>query len=240
MTKTVTTPPDELTGYAATAAELRRIADAIETTMPPGDTLPFVKLHILPAERTAEAVDTMALAMLGEPGETERFAGEYRHVARCGPVAGVRVSIHASVPGPPDERDVELERLRAENAELVALRESGLLREAAYGRAVDNGDAAAEVPTGVEGGPVTGRATVADTSCLAVLPSGVRCDEPIFWNPSANAWWHEHTGFYGHTATGPSVPPQDVVDEDDDRACAHRGDGEDCECNGNDQPVGGE
>lgn len=52
---------------------------------------------------------------------------------------------------------------------------------------------------------------VPDTSCLAVLPSGVRCDEPIFWYPDANAWWHEHTGHYGHTATGPAVPPENSI-----------------------------
>jgi hypothetical protein len=37
--------------------------------------------------------------------------------------------------------------------------------------------------------------------------------------------------------TGGLVDGGELVDEtDDDRACAHRGDGEDCECNGNDQP----
>lgn len=37
---------------------------------------------------------------------------------------------------------------------------------------------------------------------------------------------------------GPPAPHEadDVDLDDDERSCAHRGDGEDCECNGNDQP----
>lgn len=152
MTKTVppTTDTGELTGYAVTAAELRRIADALDT-LPTAVGLERVQLSILP-EKTVAAVDAVAMAVFGKPGKGERNGRDWYHVRRTDPNGydPVGVSIFAIVPGPPDERDVELERLRAELA--------AALKPAAYGREVDNGDVAAEVPTGVEGGPVTGRA----------------------------------------------------------------------------------
>jgi hypothetical protein len=79
---------------------------------------------------------------------------------------------------------------------------------AEYGRAVDNGDASAEVPTGVEGGPVTGRAAVPHIPCAAEVVPGVPCGDPIYWNAAANAWWHQPAEtVFNHTATAPSVPP---------------------------------
>jgi hypothetical protein len=118
---TVTTTPDtgEPTGYAATAAELRRIADALET-LPPVDEAPYVSLAILP-EHTAEAVDSVAQAVLGKPGKDERSDGGWRRIVHGGSLAAnVWVSVHATVPGPPDPKDIELERLRAELAEARA------------------------------------------------------------------------------------------------------------------------
>jgi len=121
MSDTVPTPADK--PYQPIAAELRRVADAIEAM--PATQRPYVCLTILP-DRTVEAVDAMALAVLGGRGDTERMGDIWRRIARGHLDSGVDVSIHAEVPGPPDERDAELERLRAEVAELsAALRSAG-------------------------------------------------------------------------------------------------------------------
>jgi hypothetical protein len=111
-----TVPP---TGYARTAAELRRIADALDT-LPPVSMPPYVQVSILP-ERTTSAVDAVAQAVLGRPGRTERISGDWYHVARGTNffAANVHVTVQARVPAPPDDRDAEIERLRAE---LVGLR----------------------------------------------------------------------------------------------------------------------
>jgi hypothetical protein len=53
--------------------------------------------------------------VLDKRGETERIGDSWYHIARGYP-RGVDVSIQAKVSGPPDERDAELERLRAEVA----------------------------------------------------------------------------------------------------------------------------
>jgi hypothetical protein len=108
----------ELTGYQATAADLRRIADALDA-LPPRDESPYLSLSILPAIKTAEEVDAIGVAMLGKPGETRRSSDGWLHQVQGVPLSGRGyVTAHASVPGPPDERDVELEKLRARLAEL--------------------------------------------------------------------------------------------------------------------------
>lgn len=108
----------EPTGYRATSAELRRIADALDT-LPAGDKPPYMLLDLIPAEKSDKAVDAIALAVGGKPGKTERFADGWKRGLYVSARTGRGyTSIHATVPGPPDERDAELERLRAEVAEL--------------------------------------------------------------------------------------------------------------------------
>jgi hypothetical protein len=125
---TVTTTPDtgEPTGYAATAAELRRIADALETL--PGAPA-YVSLDIQTADRhgTREqiiaGVDAVAIAVLGEPGKTVLMSsGTWHHTVTKwtgSHPARVNVSVYQSVPAP-DPKDAEIERLRAELAEARA------------------------------------------------------------------------------------------------------------------------
>ncbi len=113
----------ELTGYQAVAAELRRIAGALDA-LPPAAEQPYITLQLLPGnalahEGNAAAVDVLAHAVFGEPGKTRKDAGQWRHLVER-TVGGIHVQIHARVPDPADERDVELERLRAEVAELRA------------------------------------------------------------------------------------------------------------------------
>jgi hypothetical protein len=104
------------TGYAAVAAELHRIADAL-ATLPPGPA-PYVALSILPRDKTVAAVDAVALAVLGKRGTTTRDPDGWRHKAENSTSGLVYVSTHALVPGPADDRDIELARLRAQVAEL--------------------------------------------------------------------------------------------------------------------------
>lgn len=110
----------ELTGYQATAADLRRIADALDA-LPPRDKSPYLSVSIMPLVKTAEEVDAIGMAVLGKPGVTSKDSDGWRHKATGGTWSGYSyVAIHALVPGPPDERDVELEQLRARLAELEA------------------------------------------------------------------------------------------------------------------------
>lgn len=123
--------PPEPTGYAATAADLRRIADALDK-LPTDGKPPYLMLSILPSAKTVEAVDAVTLAVLGKPGETRKDSDDWRHIAE-GRIGTCYLQIHSTVPGPPDERDDELARLRAEVESLRA--QSGL----AYSRA-DEGE----------------------------------------------------------------------------------------------------
>jgi hypothetical protein len=151
---TIPPPTDtgEPAGYAATAAELRRLADALDALTPP--TRPgYVRLSIVPRDSDTAAVDAVAMALLGKRGETERIGTDWYHVAK-GDVRHVHVSIQAKVPGPPDERDPEID------LPLVGPRE------------VDNGDVPTVLAPGVFGaaeGAPAGRAvappTAPDSGC---------------------------------------------------------------------------
>jgi hypothetical protein len=107
------------TGYAATAAELERIAAALRDL--PGKQ-PFVTLYINPGptgtdEEKAAAVDAAAIAVLGKPGKPERVGGSWHHTADHW--AGlVTLSVHAAISGPPDERADTIAELRAELAQV--------------------------------------------------------------------------------------------------------------------------
>lgn len=119
-----TVPTPEPEGYAVTAAELRRIADALDT-LPPVDRPPYVQLSILP-EKTVSTVNAVALAVVGKRGEVERIGSEWYLIARnrSTPKTNVHLSVQATVPGPPDERDAKIERLKADLAEARAATET--------------------------------------------------------------------------------------------------------------------
>jgi hypothetical protein len=161
--QTVPTPDP----YAELAAELRRTADDIEKLIGSGLPMPsFIQLSVQPGthagdETTRVAIDTWALALLGRHGSLHKMSdGTYHYdaEARRGPLSvqlynsvSTEWALAAEHGEEIAKREAEIERLRAELA---------ALKPAEYGRAVDNGDASAEVPNGVEGGPVTGRASV--------------------------------------------------------------------------------
>jgi hypothetical protein len=108
----------EPTGFAATAAELHRIAD-----LPCSRKKPYLTLGILPTESDSSPeqkiaeVDAVAMAVLGKPAETvENSPGNWYRLVR-GECSGIYVSVQASIPSPHVN---ELERLRARVAELEA------------------------------------------------------------------------------------------------------------------------
>jgi len=129
--QTVPTDTGELTGYAVTAAELRRIADALDT-LPPGDESLPGQLYLFLQD--ADAVDAILFAVNGTRGETKLASDGWAHSAWVG---RDRLTIHvrAKVPAPPDERDVELERLRAEIATLRSVEDPDHGRTTAVGEA---------------------------------------------------------------------------------------------------------
>jgi hypothetical protein len=130
MTDTV----PELTGYQATAAELRRIADAIEKLPSPREQ-PYVTLSILPSrsgspdEQKVADVDAVAWAVLDCASAPEQIGDDWFQLSR-GNRAGVYFAVQAQLAKKPDPRDVELARLRARVAELEAFDAHGFSREA--------------------------------------------------------------------------------------------------------------
>lgn len=134
------TPADP---YSEIAAELHCIADDL-VKLGPGHPAPrWFELNIQPHKASADDetiahVDDVAVTLLGKPATTDPMpSGSYHHSA-SGSRGPVSVSVYQSVSSPELR---ELERLRAENAEL----------RSAYGREVDNGDPAATVPAGLVG-----------------------------------------------------------------------------------------
>jgi hypothetical protein len=110
--------------YAEPAAELHRIADDVASIT--GD-MPglYLALNVSPYGRDlgddakTAAVDAIATALLGVRARTRQMSsGSWHHTAhgRRGPV---HLSIYDAVSDPATrDKDAELERLRAENAEL--------------------------------------------------------------------------------------------------------------------------
>jgi hypothetical protein len=168
-------PTPEPKGYAVTAAELRRIADALDT-LPPGDEPPFVLMSILP-EHTIGAVDAVALAVLGKTGDAQKGGDGWFHLARGEHGrTSVIVTVQTNIPGPPDPKDAEIELLRDELAKAL---EAARTAESHLGT---NGAVAQAKPDtfGMElaepdrHSPVTGRASVPDHVCD---------DECVRWTP---------------------------------------------------------
>jgi hypothetical protein len=110
----------EPNGYEAVVAELRRIADALET-VPPGFGPEYTSFSIHAGKHgkaaAAVAVDAVAMAVLGKSGKTERMSGGTYHHGASGPFAPINVKVFQQVPGPEAS---ELEQLRARVAELEA------------------------------------------------------------------------------------------------------------------------
>jgi hypothetical protein len=110
--------------YAEPAAELHRIADDVASI---GGNLPrlYLALNVSPYgqglsdDAKAAVVDAIATALLGVRAKTRQMSsGSWHHTAhgRRGPV---HLSIYDAVSDPATrDKDAELERLRAENAEL--------------------------------------------------------------------------------------------------------------------------
>lgn len=139
-----TVQASEPTGYQATAAELRRIADAIEDLELTRE-VPYVTISFLPGahdatdEQKIADVDRVASAILGCAGQHVKHGrNSWYHLVQA-ERAGVQISVQESITAPPDERDAELARLRTEVAEL-----RGKTPDASgfgYSRADDNGPA---------------------------------------------------------------------------------------------------
>lgn len=162
-----TIPTVEPKGYAVTAAELRRIADALDT-LPSGDEPLSGQLYMFAHEGGADAVDAILFAIDGTRGETKLTADQWAH---SGWISTPCLSIYvkAKVPGPPDERDAEIERLRADLADaqktirvFVAPKpEPADPTGLKFSREAEDPEPGV-VADGIEGGSVTGRASVPD------------------------------------------------------------------------------
>jgi hypothetical protein len=101
----------ELTGYQATAAELRRIADAIEH-LELNQEVPYVNVSFLPSaygasvEQRIADVDEVAFAVLGVVGQCETHKdGSQYHVVRA-TRAGVNITVQEQI-AEPDEPEAE-------------------------------------------------------------------------------------------------------------------------------------
>lgn len=125
-TVTPAEPTDQPMTYAGPVAELRRIADALEPlTLPAGEGRPWLEVLLL--LDTAAGVDAASAAVVGVVATTKQDGGMWRHRATGKPFFGVgNLTVQATVPGPADERDAELERLRAENSLLRGAAAAGV------------------------------------------------------------------------------------------------------------------
>jgi hypothetical protein len=98
----------ELTGYQATAAELRRIADAIEH-LELGREVPYVNVSFMPSvyqappEQRIADVDAVAYALFGRDGQRETHKdGSQYHLIRV-TRAGVNITVQEQISAPDDE-----------------------------------------------------------------------------------------------------------------------------------------
>lgn len=168
MNTTVPTP--EPKGYAVTAAELRRIADAIER-LPGAPSHVAVDFQTAPAKGTNEeiaaGVDAVAMAVIGRPGEDRDLSGggSQRHVGDWTNQVGgqtLRVAVYQMYVRP-DPKDAEIERLRSELAKLHA--ETDPTGDS-FSREPDEVKPTSAVPNGIDGhSEFSGRASVPDPYC---------------------------------------------------------------------------
>lgn len=118
-----TIPP----GYCgAIADELRRVADALDSIADVELPEPrLFQLNIQPGGTSdadvMDGIDVLSSALLGKQGSHETVSGGPWYVAR-GRRKQIDVSIYRGLSKPPDERDAELARLRAEVEKLRAER----------------------------------------------------------------------------------------------------------------------
>lgn len=120
MTETTVTQP---IGFRATAAELRRLADALDSLgeTPEGEREEGIYLSFGFLLETVAGVDQVTRALLGKEAATEKRGDSWYHIAQGGPPRGRGFyHVQTSVPAPPDERDAELAALRAEVSKLRA------------------------------------------------------------------------------------------------------------------------
>lgn len=108
--------------YSEIAAELRLIADDLDGLGPGHPEPGYVTLDIQPCraeddDETRCYVDDVAVALIGKVAESKRLSGGSWHHTIRGRRGPVDISVYQQV-RPPDERDAELERLRAELAAL--------------------------------------------------------------------------------------------------------------------------
>jgi hypothetical protein len=191
----------ELTGYQATAAELRRIADAIEPLVL-NHEVPYVTLSFLPSQHDAPdaqkivEVDTVASAVLGCAGRTEKSGNSWYHIVRADR-AGVHITVQERLSGPFDEHEVELERLRARVAELEA---RGLRVAEHYDPTADERVVAEERKRVEELGL---NFTRADDDTVDPTPTGPR--EPLHTGGMTESGLVDETGGYW-----PPVPDYDL------------------------------
>lgn len=118
-----TTDTEPTNNCPLVADELHRIADAIATLRTPGRLAVSLTLMTPKGETTEQTiagVDEAALAVLGEKGHPQKSSETWFHLAQGGDwsIGFSYLGVQASIPAPPDERDAELKRLRAELAEL--------------------------------------------------------------------------------------------------------------------------
>lgn len=108
----------ELTGYQQQAAELRRVAEVLASAAE-GAKRPYFTLTIIVAEDAPHEVEALAERLLGKPGRVVRSGDSWFHLAQDY-TAERALAVQSKVAGPPDERDAELDQLRARVAELEA------------------------------------------------------------------------------------------------------------------------
>jgi hypothetical protein len=91
-------------GYEKAVAELRRIADLLET-LPPGFEPEHVGIDIMAGPKddsnAVAAIDAVAVALLGKPGATKKMSdGRFHHSAAGEWTDPVRIAVFQAVPEP--------------------------------------------------------------------------------------------------------------------------------------------
>lgn len=178
------TPP----GYCgAIADDLRRIADALAAVEHLELPEPrYVHLHIQPGGKTDDeviaAVNALGQAVNGKPGKPVRMSGGSYHFVAEVPGGPVSFNAYREISRDrawrmdpdyqPDERDRELERLRAENERLRFDRAAAPRELLAIAPSADGGVAFALAPAGVVVDPVARAKAVELTEAVAADPTG--------------------------------------------------------------------